>query len=131
VKQNLTLTAAALAQMPRANVTTKNDGIEVTYQGVWLHEVLKAAGVPGGSELRGKALTTFVVAEASDGYQVIFSVAEMDPAFTDHQVLLADQADGKALFGAQGTFRLVAPKEKRGARSVRMLHKLEVVQFRK
>ncbi len=131
MKQNLTLTAAALAQMPRANVTTKNDGIEVTYQGVWLHEVLKAAGVPGGSELRGKALTTFVVAEASDGYQVIFSVAEMDPAFTDHQVLLADQADGKALFGAQGTFRLVAPKEKRGARSVRMLHKLEVVQFRK
>lgn len=131
VKQTLALTAADLAKMPRAAVTMKNDGVEVSYEGVWLHEVLKAAGVPGGTELRGKALTIFVVAEASDGYQAIFSVAELDPAFTDNQVLLADKADGKALFGAQGTFRLVAPKEKRGARSVRTLQKLEVVQFKK
>jgi len=131
VKQTLSLTAADLAKMPRVTVTTKNDGVEVSYEGVWLHEVLKAAGVPGGTELRGNALTIFVVAEASDGYQAIFSVAEIDPAFTDNQVLLADKADGKALFGAQGAFRLVAPKEKRGARSVRMLQKLEVVQYKK
>ncbi len=131
VKQELTLTLASLAKMPRASVSTKNDGVEVVYEGVWLHEVLKAAGVPGGSELRGKALTGFVVAEASDGYQVVYSLAEIDPAFTENQVLLADKADGKAMFGAMGAFRLVAPKEKRGARSVRMLQKLEVVQFRK
>ena len=100
VKQTLALTAADLAKMPRAAATMKNDGVEVSYEGVWLHEVLKAAGVPGGTELRGKALTIFVVAEASDGYQAIFSVAELDPAFADNQVLLADKADGKALFGA-------------------------------
>lgn len=85
VKQTLALTAADLAKMPRATVTTKNDGVEVSYEGVWLHEVLKAAGVPGGTELRGMALTIFVVAEASDGYQAIFSVAEVDPAFTDRK----------------------------------------------
>lgn len=101
------------------------------HEGVWLHEVLKRAGVPSGTELRGKALAGYVLAEAQDGYQVVFSLAELDPVFTDNQVLLADTAGGKPLGGAQGPFRLVAPKDKRGARSVRMLARLEVVQLRK
>lgn len=128
VKQALRLTAADLAGMPRASVETKADGVSVTYQGVWLHEVLKKAGV---AELRGKALASYLLAEAQDGYQVVFSLAELSPEFTDNPVLLADSADGKPLPGAQGPFRLVAPKEKRGARSVRMLTKLEVVFLRK
>lgn len=128
VKQPLTLTSAELAKMPRATVRTRSDGVEVVYEGVWLHEVLKRAGPP---ELRGKGLTSYLLAEAKDGYQVLFSLAELDPAFTDPEVLLADKSDGKPLFGAQGSFRLVAAKEKRGARSVRMLTRMEVVQLRK
>jgi DMSO/TMAO reductase YedYZ molybdopterin-dependent catalytic subunit len=131
VKQALTLTAGDLAKMPRATVRTTTSGIETAYEGVWLYEVLKMAGVPQGSELRGKALATCVVAEAQDGYQVAFSIAELDPAFTDNEILLADTANGKSLFGAQGRFRLVVPKDKAGARSVRMLTKIEVVQLRK
>jgi hypothetical protein len=50
---------------------------------------------------------------------------------TDEQFLLADKADGKALFGENGAFRLVIPTDKRGARSVRMLSKLEIVQVKK
>lgn len=131
VKQSLTLTVDDLAKMPRASVRTTNDGMETIYDGVWLHEVLKKAGVPQGSELRGKALSSYVVAEAQDGYQVVFSLGELDPAFIDNEILLADTANGKPLFGAQGRFRLVVPKDKPGARSVRMLNKLEVVQLRK
>jgi len=131
VKQALTLTADDLARMPRATVRTSNNGMETVYEGVWLHQVLKKAGVPQGSELRGKALASYVLAEAQDGYQVVFSLAELDPAFIDNEILLADTANGKPLFGAQGRFRLVAPKDKPGARSVRMLTKLEVVQVRK
>ncbi len=131
VKQPLKLTAADLEKMPRATVQTKSDGLTVNYEGVWLHDVLKQAGTPSGTELRGKALTSYVLAEAKDGYQVVFSLAEFDPAFTDSQILLAYKADGKPLAGAQGPFRLVAPKEKRGARSIRMLTRLEVVQLRK
>lgn len=130
VTQPLTLTAADLSAMPRATVRTKSDGIDVVYEGVWLHQVLRRAGAPTGSQLRGKALASYVTAEARDGYQVVFSLAEIDPLFTDSQVLLADTADGKPLIGAQGPFRLVAPKEKRGARSVRMLTKLNVVLLR-
>jgi DMSO/TMAO reductase YedYZ molybdopterin-dependent catalytic subunit len=131
VKEPLTLTADDLSKMPRATVRTKSNGLEVVYEGVPLHEVLKRAGVPLGSELRGKALASYLLASAEDGYQVVFSIAELDPAFTDSVMLLADTADGKPLFGAQGRFRLVVAKDKPGARSVRMLTKLEVVQLRK
>jgi DMSO/TMAO reductase YedYZ molybdopterin-dependent catalytic subunit len=131
VKQTLTLTADDLAKMPRASVHTANNGMETVYEGVWLHEILKKAGAPQGSELRGKALAGFVLAEAQDGYQVVFSLAELDPSFIDNEILLADTANGKPLFGAQGRFRLVVPKDKPGARSIRMLTKLEVVQLRK
>jgi DMSO/TMAO reductase YedYZ molybdopterin-dependent catalytic subunit len=131
VKQALTLSADDLAKMPRATARTTNNGIETVYEGVWLHDVLKKAGVPEGSELRGKALTTYVLVSAQDGYQVVFSLGELDPAFVDSEILLADTANGKPLFGAQGRFRLVAAKDKPGARSVRMLSKIEVVQLRK
>lgn len=131
VQQALTLTADDLAKMPRATVRTMNNGMETVYEGVWLHEVLKKAGVPQGGELRGKALASYVLAEAQDGYQVVFSLGELDPAFIDNEILLADTANGKPLFGAQGRFRLVVPKDKPGARSVRMLTKLDVVQLRK
>lgn len=90
VKQALNLSAEDLAKLPRASVRTTNNGIETIYEGVWPHEVLKRAGVPQGSELRGKVL-----------------------------------------FGAQGRFRLVVPNDKPGARSVRMLTRVEVVQVRK
>ena len=131
VKQALTLTADDLAKMPRASVKTVSNGMETVYEGVWLYEVLKKAGVPQGSELRGKALASYVLAEAQDGYQVVFSLGELDPAFIDNEILLADTANGKPMSSEQGGFRLVVPKDKVGARWVRMLTKLEVVQVRK
>jgi DMSO/TMAO reductase YedYZ molybdopterin-dependent catalytic subunit len=131
VKQTLALSADDLAKMPRASVKTTSSGMETVYEGVWLHEVLKKAGVPQGGELRGKALSSYVIAEAQDGYQVVFSLGELDPSFIDNEILLADTANGKPLFGAQGRFRLVVPKDKPGARSIRMLTKIEVFQVRK
>jgi len=131
VSQPLSLTAADLAAMPRASVTTNSNGIATTYEGVWLADVLKKAGVPFGAGMRGAALSGYVVASASDGYQVVFSLGELDPDMTDAQFLLADKANGKPLFGENGAFRLVIPKDKRGARSIRMLTTLNVVQLRK
>src|SRR5262245_52584520 len=129
--QSLTLTAADLAQMPRATVTTSNGGSQTKYEGVWLYEILKKAGVQMGEALRGKALTTYVLAEAQDGYQVVFSIGELDPDLTDGQILLADKANDKPLFRDNGSFRIIAARDKRPARSVRMLTKLEIVQLRK
>ena len=131
VKQQLTLTADELAKMPRASVKVSSEGVETSYEGVWIHEVLKRAGVPQGPALRGSALAGYVLAQAQDGYQVVFSLAELDPAFVDSEVLLADSSGGKPLSGKQGRFRLIVPKDKKASRSIRMLTTLEVVQLRK
>jgi hypothetical protein len=106
----LMLTAESLAQMQRATATVSSGGIDTQYEGM---------------------LTTYVLAEAQDGYQVVFSLGEVDPALGDTPILVADKANGKALFGENGAFRIVVPRDKRGARSVRMLTKIEAVQVRK
>ena len=128
----LILKADDLARMPRETVSVSDqDGTKVNYEGVALREILKRAGVPLGKDLRGKALASYVLATAHDGYQVVFSLGEMDDAFGNESILVADKRDGKALFGYQGPFRLVCPNDKAGARSVRMLETLELVRLQK
>ncbi len=128
----LTLTADDLAKMPRetASVPTA-DGGKTVYEGVELRAVLEKAGAPFGKKLRGKVLTTYVLAKAEDGYQVIFTLGELDPDFGNESVLLADKRDGKPLPDKQGPFRLVCPNDHEGARSVRMLQTLDVVRLAK
>lgn len=46
-----------------------------------------------------------------------------DPPFTDNKIIVANVVNGKPLFEYQGSFRLVAPREKKGTRSIPMLEK--------
>jgi hypothetical protein len=132
IAATLVLKADDLARMPRETVVIPDqDGTKVSYEGVSLREILKRAGVPLGAELRGKALASYVLAKAHDGYQVVFSLGEIDTAFGNESIVVADKRDGKALFGYQGPFRLVCPNDKAGARSVRMLETLEFVRLQK
>ncbi len=129
----LSLTADDLAKMPRETATIPApDGSKIVYEGVTLLEVLKKAGAPLGDKLRGKALATYVLAMARDGYQVAFTLGELDPQFGNETILVADKRDGKPLpADKQGPFRLVCPNDHEGARSVRMLETLHVVQLAK
>jgi hypothetical protein len=128
----LILKADDLARMPRETVSVPDqDGTKVSYEGVPLREILKLAGAPLGKELRGKALASYVLAKAHDGYEVVFTLGEMDTAFGNASILVADKRDGKPLFGYQGPFRLVCANDKAGARSVRMLETLELVRLQK
>jgi len=128
----MTLKLEDLAKMPRENVSVaEEDGSKVTYQGVLLREILQRAGAPLGKQLRGKALASYILAKAKDGYQVVFTLAELDPEFANERILVADQREGKALFGYQGPLRLVCATDKAGARSVRMLETIEIVRLRK
>jgi DMSO/TMAO reductase YedYZ molybdopterin-dependent catalytic subunit len=129
VTQALTITAADLKAMPRTTVMVSEEGRQISYEGVLVGELLKRAGAPVGRDLSGKAVATYVRASAKDGYQVVFSLAELDPAFTPNDIIVADTIDGKPLFDYQGPFRIVAPHDKRGARSIRMLQRLEVVRL--
>ena len=128
----LKLSMAELAAMPRQSVKVPNpNGGDYTYEGVSLFEVLKKAGAPGANTLRGAALANYVLAKASDGYQVTFTLGEIDPSFGNTMILIADKRDGAPLPGNQGSLRLIVPNDHEGARSVRMLETLEFVRLRK
>jgi len=131
VGKTMSLTAADLKALPRTRVEVKEDTRTITYEGVLVGEILTRAGAPVGAELRGNAVASYVVASATDGYQAVFSLAELDPGFTSNDIIVADTIDGKPLFAYQGPFRIVAPKDSRAARSIRMLERLEVVRLRK
>jgi DMSO/TMAO reductase YedYZ molybdopterin-dependent catalytic subunit len=132
VPSPLVLKAEDLLKMPRETASVlEQDGTKIQYEGVPLREVLKLAGAPMEKTLRGKALASYVLAKARDGYEVVFTLAEVAPEFGNEPILVADKRDGKPLFGYQGPFRLVCPNDKAGARSVRMLDTLEIVRLQK
>jgi DMSO/TMAO reductase YedYZ molybdopterin-dependent catalytic subunit len=127
VPRPLKLTTTEFVRLPRQTVRAKDhDGKEAEFEGVPLVEVLKAAGVKFGQDLRGPALAAYLVVEASDGYRAVFALPEVDPAFTDRAVLLADRREGKLLAGNEGPLRVIVPGEKRHARWVRQVVALRV-----
>jgi len=124
----LTLSASDLKSMPRQTlkVVNQHEKKEETYEGVAVRELLRRAGVPQNEKLRGAAMATYVVAEASDGYRVVYSLAELDSDFQDSDVIVADSLNGSPLGEKQGPFKMVAPHDKRPARWIRMLKSLNV-----
>ena len=126
----LILSIADLKKMPRKTLKVLNphEKKDEVYEGVPLQELLRRAGVPQGDSLSGAAMATYVLAEAADGYRVVFSLAELDSDFVDAEVIVADTMDGAPLSPKQGPFKIVAPHEKRPARWVRMLKSITVVR---
>jgi hypothetical protein len=123
-------TTVAFDGMPRQSIDTADAaGIKTTYAGVALRDVLAKAGVPMGEALRGKALARVVIATATDGYQVAFAIAELDPGFNDDLVLIADTRNGKPLLADSGPLQIIVPQDRRAARWVRQLTRLEVRQL--
>jgi len=133
VEKPLSVTLEDLRHMPRKTLKVMNphEKKEESYEGVLLAELLKRAGVPLGAQLRGAAMSTYVQADAADGYRVIFSLAELDADFQDSGVIVADTMNGAPLDDKSGPFRLVAPHDKRPARWIRMLQSLTVVRIPK
>lgn len=122
--------AIALADLPRQHFDTADAaGIRTRHEGVLLRDVLARAGVPMGDALRGKALARVVIATARDGYQVAYAIAEIDAAFNDNVMLIADARDGKPLLPDTGPLQLVVSQDKRAARWIRQLTTLEVRQL--
>lgn len=128
VLNSLQLTLKDLQAMAVQEVRTKDmQGAEHVYTGVPLVEILRAADVTLGKELRGENLTKSLLLGAADGYEVVYALAEVDPEFTDKVVLLAFAVDGKPLPNGEGPFRIVAPGDKRPARWIRELSSIKVL----
>ena len=121
------LTTDDLAKLRRRSVQAKDhDGKDTVFEGIELAEVLRLAGVKYGEQLRGNELALFLVVDAADGYRAVFGLPELDHAFTDRIVVLADRRDGKPLAEKEGPLRVVVPDEKRQARWVRQVITLTI-----
>jgi hypothetical protein len=127
----VTMSAADFSKLPRHTATLTEHGKQSTYDGVLLHDVLAKAGLEFGKELKGKQLSSYVAAMASDGYEVVYALAEMDDTVVESGIIVADKKDGQPLDAHEGPMRVVAPHDKRPTRSIRMLQEIDVVQLKK
>ena len=67
----------------------------------------------------------------SDGYTVVYALADFDPSITNSAIILADKRDGKLLDRDEKPLRIVVPQDKRPARSVRLVEEIEVIELSK
>jgi hypothetical protein len=119
-------TAATVAALPHQTLTVYNVHAKAnqSYSGVSLFDLLVKLGAP--EDPHGIDLRLYLLAEGTDGYEAVYSVAEINPALHDATVIVADTMDGKPL-GANGPFQLVSAGEKRPARWVRNLASIRVL----
>jgi hypothetical protein len=123
------LTRADIEALPHVKISTSTSGAAATFEGVALEAVLGKAGVEFGQNLKGERLASCLLVEAADGYRVVIALPELDPAFTDKQIVLAFSKDGKPLDEKEGPYRIVIPDEKRMARWVRQVTTLKIVDL--
>lgn len=125
--KQIVLERADIESLPHVKLTTHGSEMSATFEGVALKDVLAKAGVEFGHSMSGKRLASCLLVEAADGYRVVIALPEIDPDFTDKQIVLAFQQDGKPLDAKAGPYRIVIPDEKRMARWVRQVTKLKIV----
>lgn len=122
------LKATDLQQFTQTTVNRKDrDGNNHAYTGVLLSALLQKAGVTMGKDLKGVNLTKYILVGASDGYQVVFALAELDKDFTNRQIILTTQIDGKPLAPAEGPFRIIVQDEKKPARCIKQVTSIKVM----
>ena len=118
--------AALLAGLPEAKATLEAHGKKQVCEGPKLASVLGRLGVPQGEKLRGPALAQVIIVRAKDGYEVAFSLGELDPGMGNSTAIIATRCDGQPLAIGEGPFRLIVPGEKRPARSERMASSIKL-----
>jgi hypothetical protein len=126
--EDVFLKPTELKSMPRTTITVHNEHSKAdeTYTGVRVADLLAKMGAPLGKELRGIALSSYLVTVGSDGYGAVIALAEVDPSFHTGEVIVADTMNGQPLDPKSGPFKLVVTEDKRPARWVRNLVYIEL-----
>ena len=123
-----TLTPTDLQAMPQRTLVVHNghSNVDETYSGVGLNDLLAKFGLTlegGGAKT---VYRSYVRAEGTDGYWVLYSASELEPGLHTGDAIVAISLNGKPL-EADGAFKMVAAAEKRPARWVRNLKALTIV----
>ena len=119
----VTFTLEQLRQMPQDSVLLANPNPTTSerYEGVLLRNLLAKVDTTIGKKLHAEDLRDYVEVAGRDGYRVVFALAELDPSLQDNKVLVAISNEGKPLDNSLGPVRVIAPQDKRQARSVRQV----------
>ena len=128
-----TYTAATLNALPQVTQTdTFASGATPqthTYTGPTIWNAINAAGIQTTPGVKNDILDRYVLATGSDGYRVVYSLGELDPAFGNRADLVATQetVSGKtAPLAGDGLARTTAPGDVKGGRYVANLASLTV-----
>jgi len=121
------LSVAELQAMPQKTVTVHNEHSKTdeTYSGVLLGELLARYGFPVDKTTQRKMLRSYLVAEGTDKYWVLYSVTEVEGSEHNGEVIVATSMGGKPL-GADGRFKLIDSGDKKPQRWVRNLNTITV-----
>jgi hypothetical protein len=122
-----TLSLTDLQAMPQKTVTVHNEHLKVdeTYTGVALNDLLTKYGFPVDKTTHQKMLRSYIKAEGTDKYWVLYSVTEIEPSEHNADVIVATMLAGKPL-GEDGQLKLVSTADKKPQRWVRNLTAITV-----
>lgn len=123
-----TITQAELATLPQKSVTVHNPHTnkDETYTGVAVGDLLAKHGFAISQATHRTMLRSYITAEGTDRYWVLYSVTEIEPSEHAAEVIVATSIDGHAL-GEDGQLKLVASADKKPQRWVRNLSAIRLV----
>jgi len=125
--QSRILKIAEIKNMPHVEVSRKDrDQRNHRYSGVLLSELLFRSGLAFADSTRKENLTKYIVIEAIDGYEVMFSLAEIDPEVSNQLIILADSMDGEELPSNDGAVRVIVPNDKKPARCIKQVTAIKI-----
>jgi DMSO/TMAO reductase YedYZ molybdopterin-dependent catalytic subunit len=133
VKTPTTYNLASLSALPSSTETvTYHQGstpVTDTYTGVSLWTLLSDVGILTDPKIKNDILRDYVVVTGSDGYEAVFSLGEIDPAFGDQDDLVAyaDTLGQLGIGGSDGFTRMVVPGDYLGGRYVSNITSIEVI----
>lgn len=126
--RSLQLTPANLAGMPQTTVTVRNGHTKADeqYTGVALSDLLARAGLTLAPATEQRFFHSYLRAQGTDFYFVLYSGTEVEAALHKGNVLVALRLNGQPL-STDGHFKLVSTEDTRPARWVRNLNSLTFV----
>lgn len=127
---DITLDAARLAALPRVAFEAADHGTLTRFEGVEVAALLRAAEAGPVDSLRGAALRRALVFVGRDGYTALIALPELDTGLGGTKVYAVDRENGAPLRADHGPWRIIIVGDSRGARWVRQLMRIEVVQVR-
>jgi hypothetical protein len=121
------LSVAELQAMPQKTITVQNAHTkqEETYSGVSLGDLLAKYGLPVNQTTHKKMLRSYLIAEGTDKYWVLYSVTEVEGSEHNGDVIIATSIGGKPL-GDDGQLKLIDSGDKKPQRWVRNLSAITV-----